>query len=89
MFVFIDRVETLYIVGGAQPARRDLLHEEGLDRLERRVERQDLRVHRQFAQSARNQLGELRTEIQDNNSLMIHGETKRDGNGSADRMTLL
>jgi hypothetical protein len=40
---------------------------------QRRVEGQDLGVDRQLAQSTRNQLGELRAEIQNDNGLMIHG----------------
>jgi hypothetical protein len=39
-----------------------------------RVERQDLRVDRQLTQAARNQLRELRSEIEDDKSLMIHLE---------------
>ena len=44
----------------------------GLDRVERGVERQDLAVDRQLAQTARDQLGKLRAEIQDEDGLMGH-----------------
>ena len=41
-----------------------------LDLRHRRIERQDLRIHRQLAQAARNQLRELRAEIENNDGLM-------------------
>ena len=40
------------------------------ERLERRVERQNLGVDRQLAQATRNQLRELRAEIENENRLM-------------------
>ena len=40
--------------------------------VERRVERQDLGVNGQLAQAARDQLRELRAEIENNDSLMSH-----------------
>ena len=43
--------------------------------VERRVERQDLGIDRQLAQAARDQLGELRAEIEDDDGLMGHGES--------------
>ena len=39
---------------------------------ERGVERQNLAVDRQLAQAARNQLRELRAEIENENGLMSH-----------------
>ncbi len=42
---------------------------------ERRVERQDFGVDRQLAQAARDQLGELRAEVEDDDGLMGHGES--------------
>jgi hypothetical protein len=43
-----------------------------LERLERRVERQNLAVDGQLAQAPRDQLGELRAEIENENRLMWH-----------------
>ena len=43
----------------------------------RRVERQDLGVHRQLAQPARDQLRELRSEVENDDGLVSHGGTKR------------
>ena len=43
-----------------------------LDVVGRRVERQDLGIDGQLAQAPRDQLGELRPEIEDDDGLMIH-----------------
>src|SRR5687767_2359932 len=43
-----------------------------LDGRQRRVERQNLAVDRQLTQAARDQLRELRAEIEDENGLMRH-----------------
>jgi hypothetical protein len=43
-----------------------------LDIGDRRVERDDLGVDRQLAETARNQLRELRAEVQDDDGLVIH-----------------
>ena len=43
--------------------------------VERRVERQDLRVDRQLAQTARDQLRVLRPEIENDDGLMGHWKT--------------
>ena len=44
----------------------------GLDGVERRVEREYFAVHRQLAQTASDQLGKLRAEIQDDDGLVGH-----------------
>jgi hypothetical protein len=59
------------LVNAAWPARQDEPDRcPGLDCRERRVERENLAVDRQLAQAPRNQLGKLRTEIQDEDGLM-------------------
>ena len=42
---------------------------------QRRVEGKDFGVHREFPQAARNQLRELRTEIEDDDGLVSHWES--------------
>ena len=46
---------------------------------ERRVVRQDFRKDRQLAQAAGDQLGELRPEVQNDESLMVHWRPKVTG----------
>ena len=43
------------------------------DLAERRIERKNLGIDRQLAKTSRDQLGELRSEVEDDDSLMIHG----------------
>ena len=50
----------------------------GPKRLERRVEGHDLGVDRQLAQAARDELGVLGPEIEDDDGLMRHGEFGED-----------
>ena len=40
--------------------------------VDRRVEREDLRIHRQLAETPRDELGELRTKVENENRLMRH-----------------
>ena len=61
-----------------RPARQDDAGRlPGPQRLERRVEGHDLGVDRQLAQAARDELGVLRPEIQDDDGLMRHGEFEK------------
>jgi hypothetical protein len=57
----------------ARPARQhDADRIPRADLRQRRVEGKDFGVHREFAQPARNQLRELRTEIEDDDGLVSH-----------------
>jgi hypothetical protein len=60
----------------ARPTRQDDADGIALANLdERRVVRKDFRIDRQLAEPARDQLRELRAEIQDDKSLMFHGSS--------------
>ena len=62
-----------FFIDAARPARQDDADRAlRLDVVDRGIERKNLAVDRQLAQPPRNQLGELRAEIQDENGLMGH-----------------
>ena len=62
-----------FFIDAARPARQDDPDRTArLDVVDRGIEGKNLAVDRQLAQPSRDQLGELRAEIEDENGLMGH-----------------
>ena len=74
--IALRRAELGHALGPARQDDADRLAR--ANRFERRVRRPHFRVHRQLAQSPRDQLRVLRTEIQNDDGLMGHGRNQKD-----------